>query len=53
MNKAKSIKFVKKASSWCLTYFIFKDQKDIQKQEWFSTFEEAEKRANELKNAEH
>lgn len=34
-----NIKFIKKANMWCLTFW---DEKDKQKQEWFSTKEEAE-----------
>ncbi len=35
------IKYVKKASSWCKTYWIENAKGPQQKQEWFCTKEEA------------
>ena len=47
-SEVKSIKFVKKARMWCLSYWIALRNKDIQKQEWFPTFETAKQKADEL-----
>lgn len=44
-----SIKFVKKARQWCLTYFLVDSKsKESRKQEWFNSKLEALKRVEEL-----
>ncbi len=43
------IKYVKKASRWCKTYWIPNKDKPIQKQAWFDTKEEAEEHVVEEK----
>jgi hypothetical protein len=43
------IKFVRKAQMWCITIINLSEKNELnQKQEWFSTEEEAQKRYQEL-----
>lgn len=49
MIEIKSIRFVKRAKMWCLSYSMPGTKKENQKQEWCHTLEEAERRARELK----
>ena len=48
-----SIKFVKKAQMWCLTYFVKGEKKNIQKQEWFIEKEQVQERLKQLDDTQN
>ena len=42
------VKFVAKASQWCLTHITLDGKDKLQKQYWFSTEQEANEKAEQL-----